>query len=276
MGFGPIEGQGTKFQTKMWWHLVKVKGMRELDLPKEYRNTVIARTKRGPLGRLVVKRLTGIQRTGPFNAIKQFEENVTGGKEDIAEKLEAVREQLPKEQLELLKMLKERPKQSLARIMAEAGVEPTQTMDLYARGAIVLGKVQAAIIAHNNLPGVVKDLVRHAIDDQTICDVCVGSGMTHHRAGGNKDTVKCPQCKGSGKRWEVSKHKEFAVQKILEVTKVVGSKDGINVNVQTNVMVGAKGSFMERMIKTSDEVLYSQKDAPVEAELVRVLPEKTE
>lgn len=278
MGFGPIEGQGTKFQTKMWWHLVKVKGMREVDLPKEYRNTVIARTKRGPLGRLVVKRLTGIQRSGPFRAIEQFEKNVTGGKEDIAEKLEAVREQLPKEQLELLKLLQERPKQSLARLMAEAKVEPTQTMDLYARGAIVLGKVQAAIVAHNNLPSVIKDLVRHAIDDETICDVCVGSGKVKGRQGEHLDRAACPKCKGSGKRWEVSEHKEFAVQKILEATKTVGSKDGgINVNVQTNVAIaGGKGSFMERMIKTSDEVLYAPKEPVVEAELVRVLPENSQ
>lgn len=268
---------GTPTQRKMWRHLVKYKGVREAELPAEYRDTVMYRSKKGPLGRLVVKRLTGIQRSGPFRAVKQFEENITGGKEDIVEKLEAVREQLNKEQLALLQLLKERPKQSLARLMAEAKVEPTQTMDLYARGAIMLGKVQAAIVAHNNLPGVIKDLVRHAIDDQTICDVCVGSGITHKRAGDSKDSVPCPQCKGSGKRWEVSEHKEFAVQKILEATKTVGGKEGVNVNVQTNVAVmGGKGSFMERMIKTSDEVLYAQKTPIVEAEVVRVLTENNQ
>jgi hypothetical protein len=67
-----------------------------------------------------------------------------------------------------------------------------------------------------------------------------------------------------------SEHKEFAVQKILEVTKMT-EKHGPTVNVQTNVgvKVGGGGGVLERMSLLADEVLYGKREAPIDAEVVR-------
>lgn len=272
------EKSGVKADGHIWRELRRNK-VPDRWIPPQYRDSIIHKTRKGPLGRLVVKRLTGVVPNSAAKLVKQFEEN-TGGREDIIEKLEAVQDQLPKDQLALLELLKTaNPTKSLARLMAEIKVEPTKTMDFYARGAVHLGKVQAAIIAHRNLPGIVKDLVRHAIDEEEVCQVCVGSGLVKKGSGKLKDDEKCPQCRGKGRKWTSSDYKEFATTKLLEATKVIASKgEGVTVNVQTNVKVAGGGSFMEKVVEASDKVLYGQD--VIEAEFVQtpeplaLVPEK--
>lgn len=256
---------------------LKEMGVEEKELPESLQNKIILRSPKGPLGQIKVRRQTGLENNTALRLVKKFEENI-GGQDELVEKLEAVREELPQNQLALLEALKEPSnKKSLARLMVDHRVEPTQVMNQFAKGCMVLGKVGAAIEAHRNLPAVVKALVRDALEDvKEVCSVCVGTGSTSPRKGAVKETSLCPGCEGTGKSARASDLKQFAIGKLLEVTELV-KKGGQTINVGQSVVVknGGGGGFMERMMQTSDQILYGRKENIVDAELVNVLPENS-
>jgi hypothetical protein len=233
-------------------------GTKESEMPPVLQDKIIKRSKSGRLGAVKVKRCSGVENNAAARTLKKFEENV-GGKEDIVEKLSAVEPSLNQEQRELLELMKLDSKRGLARLVAESGAEPTSVMSAYARGCIELGKIEATIAAHQGLPAVMKDLVRHAIDQKILCPNCLGTGKQKKSPKYNKETQVCDLCVGSGYDYRVSKHKKFAAQKVLEATGVVDSP-GAKVQVQQNVgvKVGGDGGFMERTIATSDEILYGK------------------
>jgi hypothetical protein len=232
----------------------------------------VKRSKKDALGSLSLQRYTGITRNKTAKVIRKFERELTGGKDDIIEKLEAVegRGELTKAQINILDQLRKKPNITLERAIVEAGANPLAVMDGYAKGCVALSKMQALIVAHQGLPGVVRDLFRHAIDGTFICDVCVGAGAVPLRPGAEKLSQQCPRCRGNGQVFaEPSELKEFAVQKILEVTKMT-EKNGPTVNVQTNVgvKIGGNGSVLDRMSLLADEVLYGKREAPIDAEII--------
>jgi hypothetical protein len=244
-------------------------GVEEKRLPVELRDRVIKKSRKGPIGAIVVREFSGLESSVATKTVRKFEENITGGREDICEKLEAVADELRPEQLELLKLLRVPSKKSLAHLMAEAKVEPTSIMNAYARGAVALGKVQAAIIAHNGLPTIMKDLLRHAVDGTGVCTVCVGTGKVPLRKGG-KDEGPCPMCEGVGKHFKSSEYKEFALQKLLEATRVIGTPGQTQVNVNQQVAVGGgkAAGFFEKMLETSDAILYPEQKKAEKADIV--------
>lgn len=255
---------------------LKAMGVEEKALPEALQNKIILRSPKGPLGQIKVRRQTGLENNTALKIVKKFEENI-GGDEELIEKLEAVRDELPANQVLLLDALKEPSnRKSLARLMVDYKVEPTAVMNQFAKGCVALGRVGAAIEAHRNLPAVVKALVRDALEDvQEVCSICVGTGSTSPRKGTVKETKPCPGCKGSGTSARASELKQFAIGKLLEVTELV-KKGGQTINVGQSVTVktsGGGGGFMERMMQTSDQILYGRKKDEVDAELVSVLPE---
>lgn len=141
---------------------------------------------------------------------------------------------------------------------------------------MALGKVEAAIAISREQPSLVKDLVRNALDSTKICKVCVGTGKVKRQSNDKKEEMECPNCEGAGTKIFSSKHKAYAMDKVLEIGGLVSppQKGGVNVEVSQNVAVSAgRGGFMERILKTSDEILYGR---VVEAEkVVHVLPESS-
>lgn len=247
-------------------------GMPEGKMPIQLRDFVVAKTKKGPIGSLVVRNMTGLENNTAMEITRKFEQNV-GGKEEVAEKLASLPD-LPEETKALVAIIRDGSKKSLARIAAECGVEPTSLMRQYARGCVELGVVNAAIEAHRDLPRLVKDLMyNHALDKMGACGTCAGSGMVKKNPNYKKDTLKCPQCEGSGKGLTSSPHKQFAARTILEMTKQIGGKEGVTVNVQQNVATfGGGGSFMEKTLLANEEILNPARARAVdivEAEIVQ-------
>lgn len=246
-------------------------GMKEVKLPEALRDTIVKRSKKGPIGALAIRNMSGMVSSPALRIVRVFEQNV-GGKEEVANKLEAVKDSLTKEQLELLRLLRAPSQKALARLMVEAGVEPVGVMSAFAKGCVVLGKIEAAIEAHKNLPGLIKDLYRHALDQESVCKICVGLMEVPQRSnapGGVK--VICPGCGGTGKSLTSSKHKEFAHRQLLEVTKLVNNEKGPSVQVTQQVAVGggSRMGFFERMLDTADNISYpEQKERILDAEIV--------
>lgn len=239
---------------------MKNMGIEERRIPRELRDIVVKKSKKGPLGAIVVKKITGLESNTASRVLKRFEENV-GGKDDIAEKLEAVAPDLNKDLKVLLNIIKNPNKWSLARIVAESHAEPVALMKAYAQGAIELGKIDAAIEAHRNLPAIIKELYKLVLTKQKVCQYCGGTGSLHKRNSDHKESLPCKWCQGKGNWEEENEHKEFAINKLLEVTKLVGKEPPqINVNTQVGVKVdgAGNGSFMERIMATTDEVLYAK------------------
>ena len=244
----------------------------EKELPRDLRNVVVKRSKKDALGSMSLQRFTGVKKNKTAKVIRKFERELTGGKDDIIEKMEALegRGELNKEQVSILDQLRKKPNITLERAIVEAGARPLAVMDAYAKGCVALSKMQALIVAHQGLPSVVRDLFRHAIDGSHVCDVCVGAGRVPLRPGANVLSQNCPRCLGKGEVFATSsEHKEFAVQKILEVTKMT-EKHGPTVNVNTNVgvKVGGGGGVLERMSLLADEVLYGKRETPIDAEVI--------
>lgn len=241
---------------KILWKELKRRGILEEELPKELRDAPVAKSKKGPLGQLVVKNMTGLVRNGTSKIVRRFEQNI-GGKEDLVEKLEGLGDDLTKEGRKFLNALIVSGQKSVARVMAETGVDPAKIMKLYMQGCIELGKYEAAILAHENLPAITKEYVKAALSQKGYCDACGGSGKRHSRAGAHADTEECGFCEGKGMTLE-SPMKEAAMGKVLEITKVVGKGDGISIttNVGVKVEAGKGSSVFERVMAAGDEVLY--------------------
>lgn len=246
-------------------------GLPAKDIPRSLKNTVIGKTRKNdPMGGITLKRMSGLE--GPaLPIVRKFEETI-GGRPELIEKLSLIEDKLSEKEAVFLTSLREdTTKKSLARLMAESGVSPTRILKYYAEGAMALGKVEAAIAISREQPSIVKDLVRNALDSTKICKVCVGTGKVKRQSNDKKEDTECPSCEGSGSRIISSKHKEYAMDKVLELGGLVTppQKGGVNVAVNQNVAVSAgRGGFMERVLKTSDEILYGRK-------VIDVLPENS-
>ena len=268
MRYQRLDGPAPVEDKLKWEMVVRKVGLSEKVLPEELRDSIIKRSRKDGVGEIQVRRMTGLVSNDALHIVRRFE-RVAGGKPDIAEKLGAVAETLRPEEKHFLELVSNpKLKKGVAHLIAEAGARPTAVMEAYARGAVLLGKVEAAILAAHEQPTIVKDLVRHAIDQQGLCDVCVGSGMVKGRPNSKKEDHPCPSCQGNGATLVSSKHKEFSMEKLLQINKMI-PKEGSTINVQTNVGIKVGGgNFAERMLKASDEVLYGRKDV-IEAEVVQ-------
>lgn len=243
----------------------------ENEIPEPLRNSVVAKSAKSSIGALQVRRMSGLVKNAALKVISQFEKNISGGKGDVAEKLSLVEGELGPAERELVRLLEDpSDRRSLAHLIAEAAASPVKVMDAYTKGCIRLGQVQAAILAHQHMPSYIKDLARHALDSEGICATCVGLGKVKRAAGDNADSRPCPACQGSGATLVSSKHKQWAMDRLLEVTRLKGAEGASNVNVAVGVKISAGGTnFMETMMKTADEILYPEKKSEViDAEVV--------
>ncbi len=266
-------------QDKLLWQQLALRQVAQRHIPPFLRNDIVSLSPRDSFGRIAVKRMTGLVPSPATSIVRKFEEMLSQGgdpRAEVVEKLRAVEDRLSVEEKAFVELCESAGKQKgLARLMAEAEVRPSRVLKLFADGAIALGKIHSAIEVSRNQPQIVKDLMRNALDQEGVCQTCVGTGVVKQTKKSAEETMKCPSCEGSGHRLRSSKHKEWAMDKVLEIGKLVekpSSGKGVNVAVQQNVGVSVDkgGGFVERMLKTSDEVLYGRKAIP--AEVVDVPP----
>jgi hypothetical protein len=266
-----LDGPAPTEERLVYDYLTRQRGLPENQIPKELRNVVVNKTKMDNIGQIVVRRMSGLEPNAALAVVKRFEK-ASGGRDDIAEKLSAVEESLSAEERHFLQLIQsDRSRKGVARLMAEANVRPTKVIERYAAGALALGKMEAAIEVAREQPNIIKDLLRHALDQTEVCQTCVGTGVVKDRAGSSKESTPCPMCEGRRTKLSVSKHKEFAVEKVMEFSGMVQKEKGTTVNVQQNVgiKVNGGGTFMDKVLRTSDEVLYGKHAPAVEAEVVQ-------
>jgi hypothetical protein len=241
-------------------------GLTDSLLPVPLRDTEIARSRKGKLGAIKVREYSGVVTNGASRLVRKFESDLTTGRDDILEKLEANTEN-PQSIVRLIEIMKERPKVSFARAIAEAKADAAVALDAYAKGAIALQKVETLINLYKEMPALFRDLMRHAIDREETCEICLGVGQVQPRAGANKLSKPCPRCSGSGRVVTSSKHKEFAMQKALEMSQLLPEKKPL-VQVsqqQMNMTVSAEGGLLEKMSKVADEILYNNRSGATRA-----------
>lgn len=234
---------------------LKQSGVGEAELPEFLRDDVTKRSRKGKAGQIVVRRLSGIQ-SSPATALAQkLENDLSPGREDLIEKLQAGGGNTYVQRVAGL--LQANPQFSLARCVAEAGADVVHVLDTYAKGALALKKLETVLGLYEAMPHLMRDLLRHAIDRESTCEVCFGLGKVQTRAGSKNLGRPCPRCAGSGKGWLSSDHKALAVNKILEISQLKPEK-GPMVQVNQAVQVNQSGNseLMARISKAADEILY--------------------
>lgn len=247
---------------------LKKQGVKESELPALLQDSVIKRSRKGKAGQIVVRALSGVQNSGATALARKLENELSGGREDVLEKLQASGTSNPSIQ-KLVQIYESNQKFSLARAIAEAKADVAVVLDSYAKGALALKKMETVLSIYKEMPHIMRDLMRHAIDEEETCGVCFGAKVVAARAGAKKLSQTCPRCKGTGVSRSSSEHKEFAVQKVLEMSEMLPKKQGVAVNVNQAVQVNAGGNsdLLARMSKAADEVLY-HRPTVVDAEVV--------
>jgi hypothetical protein len=250
------------------------RGYAESSLPKGLQDRVVAKSSRGAIGAIVQKRYSGIVPNAAAKTVKQFVKNI-GGKEQTIQKLIAVEDRLTEEEKELLRLLQSGDKRTLVQLIVESGANPAKIIDNYARGAVILGKVDAATKAAVHMPKMINDLLRHALDHEDVCQRCVGVGKMPRVPSGITDAIPCDLCGGSGKITVISEHKEWAADKILQIGGVIEPKGGgATVNVGVNIDNGGP-SFMSRQLEVSEAILHNSRMRPVDVEATVVPSENS-
>jgi hypothetical protein len=242
-------------------------GVPEEKIPDMFIDREIARSRKGKAGQIVVHSLGGIHKNAAARTAQKFEGELTGGREDIIEKLEVAG---PSTQaIERLRdFMVANPRWSFARAVAESKADLACAIDAYAKGALALNKLAVVTELYRAMPSLLRDIMRHAIDQEEDCGTCFGLGLVKHKADATKLTLRCPACRGTGKRLVSSEHKVFAMQKALELAQVLPQKQPLVAVQQNNqTFVSGEGGLLEKMSKAADEILYNRPQV-IDAEVI--------
>ena len=232
------------------------RGVEEKYLPPPLQDVEVARSKKGKSGQIVVRALSGVSNSPATALARRLENDFSKGREDLLEKLEACGNKSAT-LARLVAYLQENPEISLARAIAETKADVGAVLEYYAKGALALKKMEVVLSLYEQMPNLMRDLARHAIDKEVDCEVCLGVGMVTAKAGGTTLNRTCPTCMGSKRAFSSSEHKEYAVGKLLEMSEFLPKKSGggVNVAVQVN-QGGGEGGLLSKLSKAADEILY--------------------
>jgi chorismate mutase len=244
-------------------------GVPEAKIPDMFVDHEIARSRKGKAGQIVVHSLGGIHKNAAARTAQRFEHDLTTGREDIIQKLEAAGP-CPQNIERLRDFLVANPRWSFARAVAESKADLAGAIDVYARGALALNKLTVVTELYKAMPTLMRDIMRHAIDHEEDCGTCFGLGLVKQRADSDKLKLRCPACRGTGKRLVSSEHKVFALQKALELARILPEK-GPMVAVQQNnqTVISGEGGLLEKMSKTADEILYNRYSPVIDVEVMK-------
>jgi len=248
-------------------------GLPEEDLPLQLRDITVKKSRKGKAGQITLRALSGVQKSPAAQLARKLEHELSTGREDIQEKLQASGTS-NQAVLRVAEILGANPQFSLARAIVEAGADVAHVLDNYAKGALALKKMETVLGLYREMPNLMRDLVRHAVDRETTCEICFGEGKVTPRANGKSLSKPCPRCSGTGKAFSSSEHKALAVNKVLEMTEMLPKRQPlVNVNQAVQVNNAGGGSeILARLSKAADEILYGR-TAPagtVDAEVIDV------
>jgi hypothetical protein len=223
------------------------------------------------MGAITIREQSGPDNNAAYRTAKEFEARA-GGKEGVAEKIEALGDQAPADMRQLARAIRAaEPRKALSTILAEQKTSLLKAMRTYQKGCVELAQLEAAIEMHRNLPAVVKDISRHALDQPGVCPQCLGTGTLRAQSNHSKETRTCMACDGTGGALVSSPHKEWAAKAVLNATGIERKAPGSQVNVAVGVNVDGGKSYSERVIDMADRVLHSQEEPArdvVDAEVV--------
>jgi hypothetical protein len=212
------------------------------------------------------------------NLARKLENELSPSREDLIEKLQASGN-TSATMARLIQHLQDFPEQGLARAVAETKADVGAVLDNYAKGALALKKLEVVLELYKQMPHLMRDLARHAIDPEVDCELCLGMGMVTSKANGTTLNRECPRCRGSKKVFaEPSAHKEFAVGKLLDMSDFLPKKGGpmVQVNQAVQVNQGGTGDLLSRLSKAADEIIYGTakpsmaSSAPIDVEFTSV------
>lgn len=240
-----------------------------LELPPNLRPKMAARV-RSKIGTLTVREEVGIVASPAQRIVKHFEGKLKeAGNGDAREELRSTIGALEEHHLtetdkKLLELLTTSTKsKSLARICVDAKMNPLRMMNLYAKGCVALKRVEAAIDASRAMPRIVKSLQAHALAEVgDICPICAGTAMIPKKRGTisvKQEEVPCFECEGVGRVRKIdTKLKQFSMEKLMEVAGVVEKTPGVQVTTNVGVKVGNSPGVFQRILDTSEAILYKK------------------
>jgi hypothetical protein len=241
-------------------------------IPKRLdRYRVKARSKDGKMGRIYVTRDGRTIRNRAQAFVSRFSTGL-GGRDEVFSALCATEEKLTPPVKRVLEAMRENPTRGLAHCIALAKAEPVHVVRQIIEGQLILGKAEALGELAVNQGALMRDLLRHAIDQTDQCQVCLGHGKVPAIPQArfdpeDEDNALCAACGGSGALVTSSKHKEWAMKKALEIATLGNEPKGVSVNVQTavgvNVMEGGASTRLAQLAKVSDEILFQSRSEPL-------------
>lgn len=238
--------------------VLRGQGVPDEQLPEFLQDKVVKKSRKGKVGQIVVRQLSGVQKNPAAQLARKLENEIAPSRDDLVEKLEAS-PTAGKQIKEVAALLLSRPDFSLARAIAECKADVAGVLDHYAKGALALKKMETVLQLYQEMPHLMRDIMRHAIDKEVDCEICLGVGKVPFKGGGKSLTSKCPRCGGTGRCWQSSEHKEFAVNKVLQLSEMAPGGRGPLVEVKQAVQVnqgGAGSDVLAKLSKAADEILY--------------------
>jgi hypothetical protein len=242
-------------------------GVKNEDMPPKYKDSVVAQTPQSNIGAITVTKMGGVKDTATARVLRKLE--LKTGREALIDAFAAT-ENLSPAATRLRDLLGRDKRASLAFLTAKTGTSPSEVLGIYARGMAQLKKNEALIETYSQLPDLVRDMMKHALDSEGMCAKCDGTGQLQRKKSLSKEMVpvRCARCGGTGRYLYSSEHKEWATKATLEITKMLGEKVDKSVNVNVGVAVQPQGgSFAQKVLDVSDEILRSK---PID-----VLPENS-
>ena len=226
-------------------------------LPPEMRNATVFRSKKGPMGQVVVRRWTGVDTNYASRALRTFVKNVGDSNEAIAHTM-ASNPTVTKEIRRLSDALLDpkNSKKSLAWVVAETGTDAAAVVEHYAKGAVHLKKWECVAMAAQDMPRMVREMIRFSLPKKGLCRTCLGARKIVVRNGRKPATEEvCLTCGGEGWTGELSKEALFAMDKLTEISQLIEKKGPLVAVQQNTTMVsGGNGSrLMEKIVGLSDE-----------------------
>lgn len=236
--------------------------MQSTSLPEVFRDTPLFSSRKGPLGKIVVNKYTGVMPNAASKTVTQFEKNMGGDKEEIALLLES-NPSLTGAESKLVELLRDpgNAKKSLAFLIAESKAEPARVIGKASEGALLLGRAEAYIEIGRTMPHVVRELRRHITPTEKMCQACAGQGKVPRSPLDSKAEMTCPVCKGEAVFLETSDHMTFSVDKLVEMSKM-GRQPGAPMQIavqQNTVSPGALPSgTLEKILSLSSNLVFDR------------------